>query len=169
MSAFNPLPDQLQQDSGSPAQDVMALPSAQPDQQPAAAPTPNYPPSPDQPGGQAPSPQAQPVDDPNTHGWRAVLKGALQGLENHLKGAGEGLITGGIPGAVIGAASPGLADNAMAARSAMVTAHVQQAQAAARSAMQDTQFQADNHDVQMAQSQIHLQQLQANWDTVPHD
>lgn len=63
-----------------------------------------------------PTPQAapaQPADDPNTHGWRAVLKGALGGLEEHLKGAGKGLITGGIPGAVIGAVAPDMAENAM--------------------------------------------------------
>src|SRR5437660_8757241 len=110
---FNPMPDQLQPNSGSPQQDVMAPPdqqSTQPAPQPA---TPNYPPSPDQPGGQAPSPQAQPVDDPNTHGWRAVLKGALQGLESHLKGAGEGLVAGGVGGAIVGAVNPQMVENAL--------------------------------------------------------
>jgi hypothetical protein len=53
---FNPMPDQLQQDSGSPAVDVMAPPdqAAQPvASQPTA--TPNYPASPDQ-GGPIPTP-----------------------------------------------------------------------------------------------------------------
>src|SRR5205807_9370753 len=125
---FNPLPDQLQQDSGSPAQDVMAPPDQQ-SAQPAPAATPNYPPSPDQGGPVPQGSQPDPDAGSNTHGWRAVLRGALSGLENHLKGAGEGLITGGIPGALVGAANPAMADNAMAARTAMVNSRVQQAQA----------------------------------------
>jgi hypothetical protein len=161
------MPDQLQPDSGSPQQDVMAPPDQQ---APAAAPqpaTPNYPPSPDQPGGQAPSPQAQPVDDPNTHGWRAVLKGALQGLENHLKGAGEGLITGGIPGAVVGAISPGMADNAMAARSAMVNAQVQTAQGQAASAAQAAQLAKENHEAAMALTHVNILEAQRAYDLAP--
>jgi len=165
-SGYIPAGDQ--QTSNTPPGPVGVM--APPDQsapQPAAAP--NYPPSPDQPGGQAPSPQAQPVDDPNTHGWRAVLKGALSGLENHLEGAGKGLLAGGIPGAVVGAISPDRAENALQAQGAMQTARVQAAQAAAKSAMQDTAFQADNHNVQLAQAQVHLQQLQANYDSMPKD
>jgi hypothetical protein len=166
MSAFNPLPDQLQQDSGSPSVDVMAPP----DQQAAApAPQPAYPPSPDQGGPVPQGTQPDPDAGSNVNGWRAVLRGALSGLENHLKGAGEGLITGGIPGAVVGAVSPGMADRAMQYRQQTMQAELQQRQAAARSATQETQFAADNHDVQLAQSQIHLQQLQAAWDTMPHD
>jgi hypothetical protein len=169
MSAFNPLPDQLQQDSGSPAVDVMSPPDQQAPAAAAPQPTPNYPASPDQ-GGPVPQ-GAQPDPDAgsNTHGWRAVLRGALQGLENHLKGAGEGLITGGIPGAVVGAVSPDMADNALKARQAVVTARVQQAQAAAKSAMDDANFQPQNHDLQLATAQIHLQQLQASYDSMPHD
>ncbi len=143
-----------------------------PDQsaQPAAAPqsAPNYPPSPDQ-GGPAPSAQPDPDAGSNTHGWRAVLRGALGALEDHLKGAGEGLITGGLPGAVVGAVAPNLADNAMKNRIAIQNARVQQAQAAAQSARQDVGFQAENHDVQMAQAQIHLQQLDASYDSMPKD
>src|ERR1700741_3192784 len=99
---FNPMPDQLQADSGSPQQDVMAPPDQQ--AQPAAAPNPtaNYPASPDQ-GGPVPQSSPDPDAGSNTHGWRAVLRGALSGLENHLEGAGKGLISGGIPGAIVGA------------------------------------------------------------------
>jgi hypothetical protein len=169
MSAFNPLPDQLQQDSGSPAVDVMAPPDQS--QPPAAASTPNYPPSPDQPGGSAPVAQAQqdPDASSNTHGWRAVLRGALQGLEFHLKGAGEGLITGGIPGAVVGAVSPGMADNALKTQQALTQARVQQQQAAARSAMTDANFRAQDDPVQLAMAQTHLQQLQQQFANTPPD
>jgi hypothetical protein len=62
-----------------------------------------------------------------------------------------------------------MADTALRNQQAMATAHVQQAQAAARSAQQDTQFAADNHDVQLASAQIHLQQLQASYDSMPKD
>lgn len=119
--------------------------------------------------GQTPQPAPDPDQGSSTHGWRAVLKGALSGLENHLEGAGKGLISGGIPGAIVGAASPKTADNAWQARQAMQTARVQQAQAAARSAVQDTGFRADDHNVQLAQAQIHLQQLQASFDSMPKD
>jgi hypothetical protein len=47
--------------------------------------------------------------DQKTHGWRAVLQGALSGLENHLKGAGEGFVTHGALGAVAGAVNPNFA------------------------------------------------------------
>jgi hypothetical protein len=165
MSAFNPLPDQLQQDSGSPAQDVMAPP----DQQAPAAPqptTPSYPPSPDQ-GGPVPQSSPDPDAGSNTHGWRAVLRGALSGLESHLEGAGKGLITGGIPGAVVGAISPGMADNALAARTAMQNARVQTAQAQAASAQQDVQIAKDNHEAQMALTHVNLLTAQNAYDLAP--
>jgi hypothetical protein len=59
------------------------------------------------------SPAPAPADNPETHGWRAVLKGALTALGQHIKGAGEGALAGGLPGAIVGAASPKLADQAM--------------------------------------------------------
>lgn len=161
MSAFNPLPDQLQQDSGSPAVDVMAPP----DQQPAAAaqpaPTPNYPPSPDQ-GGPVPQ-SSDPDAGSNVHGWRAVLRGALSGLENHLKGAGEGLITGGIPGAVAGAVSPGLADRAMQYRQQTMQAELQQKQAN----VQATKAITGDHEAQMAFFHVNLLEAQRAYDLAP--
>ncbi len=109
-------------------QQAQQLPSdTQAPQAPQQAAPPAMPASPDQ-GGPVPS-GGQAQDNPNTHGWRAVLKGALGALENHLKGAGEGLITGGIPGAVIGAASPGMADKAMQYRQRMQRAAAAQAEA----------------------------------------
>lgn len=85
-----------------PTQDQQAAPDqVQPTPQPQGPPSANAVPAP------------QPADDPNTHGWRAVLKGALSGLEDHLKGAGKGLIAGGIPGAIVGAVSPDRADQAL--------------------------------------------------------
>ena len=143
-----------------------------PDQQPAAAPqpatTPNYPPSPDQ-GGPVPQSSPDPDAGSNTHGWRAVLRGALSGLENHLEGAGKGLISGGIPGAIVGAVNPAMADNALAARTAVQNARVQQAQAQAKTAMADANYAPQNHDLQLATAQIHLQQLQTAFDSMPKD
>jgi hypothetical protein len=169
MSAFNPLPDQLQQDSGSPAQDVMAPP----DQQAAAAPqpaaTPNFPPSPDQGGPVPQGSQPDPDAGSNVHGWRAVLKGALSGLENHLAGAGKGLLAGGVVGSVVGAISPDRAANALQAQGALQTARVQQAQAQAKTAMEDANFLPQQHDVQMGQAQINTAILRARFDTMPHD
>ncbi len=163
---FNPMPDQLQPDSGSPAVDVMAPP----DQQPAAAPqpeTPNYPLSPDQGGPVPQGSQPDPDAGSSTHGWRAVLRGALGALENHLKGAGEGLITGGIPGAVVGAVNPQMADSALANRRAMVNARTQQAQAQAANTQQAGQIAKDDHAAQMAMSHVNLLEAQRAYDLAP--
>jgi len=157
---FNPLPDQLQQDSGSPALDVMAPP----DQQPAApqpVATANYPPSPDQ-GGPVPAVQ-DPDAGSSTHGWRAVLRGALGALEDHLKGAGEGFVTGGVAGAAVGAISPGTADTAFRNAQAMAAAKVQQAQAQVRT----TQLAGDDHEAQMALFHINLLEAQRGYDLAP--
>ena len=164
---FNPLPDQLQQDSGSPAVDVMR-PADQPADQPAPAATPNYPPSPDQ-GGPVPQSSPDPDAGSSTHGWRAVLRGALSGLESHLKGAGEGMLTGGIAGAVTGAIAPSVADTAFKNARAMAQARVQTAQAHARSAIEDANFAPQNNDLQLAITKIHQQQLEATYDTMPKD
>jgi hypothetical protein len=117
-------------------------------------PTANYPASPDQ-GGPVPQ-STDPDAGSNTHGWRAVLKGALGALENHLRGAGEGLITGGIPGALIGAASPGMADRAMQYRQQTMQAELQQRQAQAASAQQNVEIAKDNHEAQMALTHVNL-------------
>jgi hypothetical protein len=124
-AAFDPTSSYIP-DSGSPEVDVMAPPDQQQAQPAAPQQTPSFPASPDQ-GGPVPSPQV--ADNPNTHGWRAVLKGALSGLENHLKGAGQGLITGGIPGAVVGAVNPQMPQNALDYRRDTMQAELQQRQA----------------------------------------
>src|SRR5207302_7623513 len=113
------------------------------------------PPSPDQ-GGPVPQSSPDPDAGSNTHGWRAVLRGALSGLENHLKGAGEGLITGGIPGAVVGAASPGLADRAMQYRQQTMQADLQQRQAQAANTQQAGVIAKDNHEALMGLTHINL-------------
>jgi hypothetical protein len=113
--------------------------------------------------------QQDPDAGSSTHGWRAVLKGALQGLGAHVEGAGEGFVTGGLVGAAAGAVNPNFAQRNYDARVAMQQAHVQQAQAAAKSAMQDTQYQAENHEVQLGMAQTHLAQLDAQFASMPKD
>jgi hypothetical protein len=159
---FNPTSDYIpagDQTSNTPPGPVGVL--APPDQAPAPQPTP-MPPSPDQ-GG--PVPQGSQPDPDAGHGWRAVLKGALQGLENHLKGAGEGLITGGIPGAVVGAVNPTMADNALKYRQQTMQAELQQRQAVAKSAVEQANFHAQDDPVQLAQAQLNLQHLTSLWDS----
>jgi len=84
-----------------PSQAPAAQPQAAPPQADSAAP---------------PQASPAPANNPETHGWRAVLKGALAALGQHIKGAGEGALVGGIPGAIMGAASPKMADNALKLR-----------------------------------------------------
>jgi hypothetical protein len=114
-----------------------------------------------------PSYPAAPGDNPNTHGWRAVLRGALSGLENHLKGAGEGLIAGGIPGALVGAVNPQMADTVLRNRGAIQQAQVQTAQAQAAGAQQANAIAKDNHEAQMGLFHINLLEAQRAYDVAP--
>jgi len=100
----------------------------------------NYPPSPDQPGGQNPiagTSNAQTQTPP------------LQGLGGRMKGVLLGLALGGVPGAVGGAISPNTAQTAWNRKQAMADAQVRQAQ-------QNLQFQsvraADSHILALAQA-----------------
>jgi hypothetical protein len=138
--------------------------------------------APDQPQAPAAQPQADPSSDAyspaapgdpdagsSTHGWRAVLKGALSGLENHLKGAGEGALMGGIPGAIAGGLSPNSAGVAWQQEQQMRQARADAMTANARSAMADAAVKPEDDKIQLAQAQIHLQQLQRIYDNTSPD
>jgi hypothetical protein len=88
--------------------------------------------------------------------------GALSGVASHLKGAGEGALLGGIPGAIAGAANPRMAQQQF------TDVHNVQ-HAAAQSAIQQVQFARDNHDAQMAQAQINLHMLNQQFNSLPKD
>lgn len=104
-------------------------------------------------------------EDPKTHGWKAILEGALDGLKNHVKGAGKGLITGGIPGAVVGAVAPKMADNAMKFRQDEQQAHIKFANAEAASQvaeahLRDAQLQQLPKELQLRQSELDQKTVQ---------
>jgi hypothetical protein len=142
--------------------DFSVVPAQPAAQQPTTSPTatPQYPDSPDQ--NPANNPVAGTSDDntaaaPVKHSlFRNILIGALSGIENHLKGAGEGLITGGIGGAVVGAVNPKLADNALKAQQSMRNSEVQQAR-----------YVAANAQEQLAINQTHLLELQREYSMLP--
>lgn len=161
MPAFNPMPDQLQQDSGSPAVDVLR-PA---DQAPTPPPAPAVQPLQDV--SSQPTAPPDPDAGSSTHGWRAVLRGALSGLENHLKGAGEGLVVGGIPGALVGAVNPAMADRAMQYNRDIQNAHVQQAQAQASNTQQAGTIAKDDHAAQMGLTHVNLLEAQRAYDLAP--
>lgn len=115
-------------------------PTQQPDPQVQPTPAPQPPVGPASANAVAPPAAAPPAaaqDDPNTHGWRSVLKGALSGLEEHLKGAGKGLVAGGIPGAVIGAVDPQQAERAAQMQKAQRESKMKFADAQAASQVAD--------------------------------
>jgi hypothetical protein len=134
-----------------------------PDQQqatPQPASTPEYMPSPDQDPNLAAQISQGAGKSPSL--FRSIVLGALSGVATHLKGAGEGLVTGGIPGAIQGAVDPKNADQKY--HDLAATQH-----AAAQSAVQQVAAAKDDHDVQMAQAQIHLAMLQKQYDQMPAD
>jgi hypothetical protein len=71
---------------------------------------------------------AQPQNDPKTHDWKNVLSNVMGGLANHLKGAGEGLVTGGVLGAAAGAVNPDFAQKNYDAKRSLQDSKVQQEQ-----------------------------------------
>jgi hypothetical protein len=120
---------------------------------------PSYPPSPDQ-GGPVPDVSANDAPQAPQPFWRSVLLGALGGLANRLKGAGEGFATHGVMGAVAGAVDPDRAEQLYANAGRVNQARADVAQATAQSAQQNVRIAGENHDLAMAVAQIHLHELE---------
>jgi hypothetical protein len=147
-------------DSGS--SDFSVVPPAAPSAQPTTSPTatPSYPDSPDE--NPANNPIVNTSDDPSAAApakhslFRNILIGALSGIKDHLVGMGEGALVGGIPGAIVGAASPKMADNALKAQQSMRNSEVQQAR-----------YVAQNAQEQLAINQTHLMELQREYSLLP--
>jgi hypothetical protein len=144
----------------SPSTDFSVVPPqpAAPQTSPTA--TPSYPASPDQPGGQ--NPIAGTSNDtsaaaPQKHSlWRSVVVGALSGIESHLAGMAKGALVGGIPGAIVGAASPKMADEALASQRSMRNSEVKQAE-----------YRAQNAEEQAAMNHVNLLQLERDYARSP--
>ena len=123
------------------------------------APDPSQPP---QAPPQAPPQQPAP-DDQKTHGWRAVLQGALSAL----KGAGEGALLGGIPGAIAGGVNPKLTqerfNNARTAANQQVqqrAAQIQFTNAEAASQMADARMRDAQREQMPAQLQLKRDEME---------
>jgi hypothetical protein len=82
--------------------------------------------------------------------------GALSGVASHLKGAGEGALLGGIPGAIAGGVNPKLAqENFDAARQVQ------------RNAVQQSNYQAQNAQEQAAMNHVRQLELEREYSMAP--
>jgi hypothetical protein len=139
----------------------------------AAQPQQQFPPSPDQPGGQNPiqgtSDDVSAANAGRGSLWRNIVLGALSGVKNHLEAAGKGALVGGIPGAIVGAANPKMADTAFKQQQQMRQNAVTASTAHAQSELQQVAWAKDNHDLQMALAQTNLAMLNRQFDMLPAD
>jgi hypothetical protein len=147
-------------DSDSSTDFSVVPPSAQSASSQPTATTQNYPDSPDQ--NPANNPIAGTSDDttagaPQKHSlFRNIVLGALSGIERHLAGAGEGLLAGGIPGAIVGAAQPERAEAALQNQRAIQNAQTQR-----------MQYQAANAQEQAAISHVDLLNAERIYNAAP--
>jgi hypothetical protein len=111
--------------------------------------------------------QAQSDQPDLVHNWKTVLGAVMSGIGNHLKGAGEGFVTGGVLGAAAGAVNPNFAQTNYDAKRAVQQAHVQQSQTAAQQAQENLKISQDDHSGNMAMTHMNLLEAQRKYDLAP--